>query len=112
MKNNLLYRIENNKVIPCKSDDSVAFEKKRYKELFEDSLEARNERYRQQRHKERCRDIESVYRDPKKCPFEMILQIGNSNDDMPFEEKADLSKGTILISLEKCIRDMEQISFR
>ena len=89
---NLLYRVENNKLIPCKSYDCIEFEKKRYSELFGDSLQARNERYIQQRHKERCRSIDDLYRDSKKCPFEMILQIGRASDDMTFEEKVELSK--------------------
>lgn len=89
---NILYRIENNKLKPCKSYDCIEFEKRRYKELFSDSLEAKNERYIKQRHKERCRDIEDLYRDPKKCPFEMILQIGKADDSLTFEEKAELSK--------------------
>lgn len=89
---NILYRIENNKLKPCKSYDCIEFEKKRYKELFGESLEAKNQRYIKQRHKERCRDIEDLYRDPKKCPFEMILQIGKADDSLTFEEKAELSK--------------------
>ena len=89
---NVLYRIENNKLKPCKSYDCIEFEKRRYKELFSDSLEAKNQRYIKQRHKERCRDIEDLYKDPKKCPFEMILQIGKSDDSLTFEEKAELSK--------------------
>ena len=91
-KNNLLYRVENNKMIPCKSYDSIVFEKKRYKELFGNSLEARNERYRKQRHSERCRTINDLYRDPKKCPFEMVLQIGKAGDGISDSEKAELSK--------------------
>ena len=89
---NILYRIENNKLKPCKSYDCIEFEKKRYKELFGESLEAKNQRYIKQRHKERCRDINALYHDPKKCPFEMILQIGKSDDSLTFEEKAELSK--------------------
>lgn len=89
---NILYRVENNKLKPCRSYDCIEFEKKRYKELFRESLEAKNQRYIKQRHKERCRDIESLYRDPKKCPFELVLQIGKSDDEMTFEEKAELSK--------------------
>lgn len=89
---NLLYRVENNKLIPSKSYDCIEFEKKRYSELFGDSLQARNERYIQQRHKERCRSIDDLYRDSKKCPFEMILQVGKASDDITYEEKAELSK--------------------
>ena len=89
---NILYRIENNKLKLCKSYDCIEFEKKRYKELFGESLEAKNQRYIKQRHKERCRDINALYHDPKKCPFEMILQIGKSDDSLTFEEKAELSK--------------------
>lgn len=91
-KNNLLYRVENNKMIPCKSYDSIVFEKKRYKELFGNSLETRNERYRKQRHSERCRTINDLYRDPKKCPFEMVLQIGKAGDGISDKEKSELSK--------------------
>lgn len=91
-KENLLFRVENGRMVRCDSYDAIAYEKKRYKELFEVSLEARNERYRQQRHKERCRDIDSLYRDPKKCPFEMILQVGKANDGISHEQRAELSK--------------------
>lgn len=91
-KNNLLYRVENNKVILCRSYDAIVFEKKRYKELFGASLEARNERYRKQRHQERCRTINDLYSDPKKCPFEMVLQIGKAGDGISDREKAELSK--------------------
>ena len=89
---NLLFRVENGRMVRCNSYDAISYEKQRYKELFGDSLEAKNERYRQQRHKERCRDIESLYRDSKKCPFEMILQVGKSDDGISHEQKAELSK--------------------
>ena len=101
---NLLYRIENNKLIRCESYDAIEFEKKRYKELFLESLEAKNERYRQQRHKERCRSIDDLYRDPKKCPFEMILQIGNAKDGMSQEEKAELSRNVNLEFIREMYR--------
>ena len=91
-KENLLFRVENGRMVRCDSYNAIEYEKRRYKELFEDSLEARNERYRQQRHKERCRDIESLYRDPKKCPFEIVLQVGKADDGMSREQKAELSK--------------------
>lgn len=91
-KKNLLFRVENGRMVRCDSYNAIEYEKRRYKELFEASLEARNERYRQQRHKERCRDIDSLYRDPKKCPFEMILQVGKANDGISHEQRAELSK--------------------
>ena len=50
-KENLLFRVENGRMVRCDSYNAIEYEKQRYKELFEDSLEARNERYRQQRHK-------------------------------------------------------------
>lgn len=91
-KENLLFRVENGRMVRCDSYNAIEYEKRRYKELFEVSLEARNERYRQQRHKERCRDIDSLYRDPKKCPFEIVLQVGKADDGMSREQKAELSK--------------------
>ena len=47
-----------------------------YEYYFGKGLEARNERYRKQRHAEKCRTIEDMRNDPKQCPEETIRQIG------------------------------------
>lgn len=55
-------------------------ELKYYKDTFTDSLLTINERYKKQRHPERCRSIENLYHNNKTCPEETILQIGRKDD--------------------------------
>lgn len=62
--------------------DARKHEMKRYKELYGEGLEARNERYTKTRHTERCRTIKDLYQDPKSAPMETIFQVGNSRDKM------------------------------
>ncbi len=62
--------------------DARKHEMKRYKELYGEGLEARNERYTKTRHTERCRTIKDLYQDPKSAPMETIFQVGNSRDNM------------------------------
>lgn len=52
-------------------------EKEFYRKRYLRGLEARNERYLKQGHKERCRTIEQMYMNAKTCPTETIFQIGN-----------------------------------
>ena len=47
-----------------------------YSYFYKDGLDAKNERYIQQRHPERCRDIKDILNDEKLAPFEMLFQIG------------------------------------
>ena len=57
-----------------------AFEKRErefYKEHFSDSLGAKNDRYRAEGHKERCKTITEVRRGERTAPTEIILQVGN-----------------------------------
>ena len=88
-------RAELNMYIQFKRDGSMSFikggsggfdakkhEMKRYKELYGEGLEAKNERYTKTRHTERCRTIKDLYQDPKTAPLETIFQIGNSKDKM------------------------------
>ena len=51
-----------------------------YRETFGVALDARNARYRAQRHPERCRTIEQVYTARKTRPEEVILQVGRTGD--------------------------------
>lgn len=66
--------------------NATKHEIKRYKELFGEGLEARNERYIQSRHKDRCQTIEQLYRNPKTAPLETLWQIGNSKSNMDRKE--------------------------
>lgn len=48
-----------------------------YEKRYSKGLEARNERYKRQGHKERCKTIEDLYKNDKTCPTETIFQIGD-----------------------------------
>lgn len=50
-----------------------------YKNRYSEGLNARNERYKKQGHKERCKTIEDLYKSDKTCPTETIFQIGDVN---------------------------------
>lgn len=67
--------------------NATKHEIKRYRELFGEGLEARNERYIKNRNKSRCQTIEQLYRNPKTAPLESLWQIGNSKTEgMPTHE--------------------------
>ena len=47
-----------------------------YYNKFIDSVDAQNERHIRSRHKERCRNIDGILKDPKTCPEETVYQLG------------------------------------
>ena len=51
-----------------------------YQERYGAALEAKNRRYRMQRHPERCRTMEQVYKSRQTRPEEVILQVGTMQD--------------------------------
>ncbi len=53
-----------------------------YKDFFGESLKMQNDRYKAQRHPERCRTMEQVLQTKNRQPVETILQIGDLNDDI------------------------------
>jgi len=53
-----------------------------YKNWFSESLKMTNDRYKAQRHPERCRTMEQVLQTKNRQPVETILQIGDLNDDI------------------------------
>ena len=72
---------DSGKFIPVEGGNG-AFEKRErefYAEHFKDGLEAKNERYRANGHKENCKSITAVRKSPKTAPMEMILQLENEN---------------------------------
>jgi len=50
-----------------------------YYNKFIDSVDAQNERHIRSRHKERCRDIDGILKDPKTCPEETVYQLGTKD---------------------------------
>ena len=59
-----------------------------YQDAFAEGLEARNKRYLEQRHPERCKSVESLLHGAKTRPEEEILAIGDRNDGVSPEEFA------------------------
>ena len=56
-----------------------------YHATFAQALDARNERYRKQRHPERCRTMEQVYTGRTTRPEEVILQVGRLGETIDRE---------------------------
>lgn len=63
--------------------DSRKHELERYRQLYGEGLEARNQRYRASGHRERVKTMSQVYRDPKTAPMETIFQLGNPGCRVP-----------------------------
>lgn len=58
-------------------------EKTFYEEHCRKYLDAVNQRYQEQRHPERVKDMDAYRRSPRTCPEEMILMIGHKGDSIP-----------------------------
>ena len=65
--------------------DIEAVERAYYKKAYSASQEAKNARYRAQRHPERCRSTDDLYTGKQTRPEEQILQIGSKDDQIPPE---------------------------
>lgn len=63
-----------------KSKDLQKHELIVYEKLFKKRLDAINERYRAQRHKERCKTLRQYYRSPQSCPDEYLIYIGDMDN--------------------------------
>ena len=73
--------------------DSRKHEMQRFKELYGKGIEERNERYRASGHKERCKTMAQIYKDPKTCPTEIIFQVGNSESETDKEKRTSVMVG-------------------
>ena len=56
--------------------DFTEHEKKYYEQHFKNALDKTNANYIKNRHQERCKTIDDIYKSTKTCPEELILQIG------------------------------------
>ena len=73
-------------------------EKKFYEQKFWKGLEAQNQRYIKNRHKEKVRTIDEYRSNPQTCPEETILQIGKSGDTVEpvsYTHLSTLSEGAL-----------------
>ncbi len=62
--------------------DAKAHELQLYEHYYGDGLEARNQRYISEGHRDRCQTMEELYSNPKTAPLETIFQVGSRQSVM------------------------------
>ena len=75
------------KVRRCGSFDAKAFELSRYEQLYGPGQAAKNARYIQDGHPERCKTIEDIYTSRRTAPMETIVQLGSRDTDIDPRER-------------------------
>ena len=75
------------RIIRCGSFDAKAFELERYEHLYGAGQRAKNERYNQDGHPERCKTIQDIYTSKRTAPMETIVQLGNRETDIDPQER-------------------------
>ena len=65
------------RVLRCGSFDAKEFELSRYEQLYGPSQEAKNARYIQDGHPERCKTVADIYASRRTAPLETIIQLGS-----------------------------------
>lgn len=74
-------------IIRCGSFDAKSFELERYEHLYGEGQRAKNERYTQDGHSERCKTIQDIYTSKRTAPMETIVQLGNRDTDIDPQER-------------------------
>lgn len=54
-----------------------------YQQKFSAMVERTNQKYIQQRHREKCRTVSDLYESVQTCPEETLMYIGNAKDGLP-----------------------------
>ena len=84
------------KIVRCGSFDAKAFELERYEHLYAEGQRAKNDRYTQDGHPERCKSIQDIYTSKRTAPMETILQLGSRETDIdPQDRKEKLMAATV-----------------
>ena len=73
----------------CGSFDAKAFELSRYEQLYGEGQRAKNARYIQDGHPERCKTVADIYASRRTAPLETILQIGSRDTDIDPKERQE-----------------------
>lgn len=103
-QNNLYHRYGTDKGWYKESFDAIEYETERYRELYQDGLDAKNQRYMKNGHKERCKTIEDVYRSQRTAPQETIWQLDNVKSKMNPHERTRIlveSANAVVNSLKR-----------
>ena len=77
----------------CGSFDAKEFELSRYEYLYAEGQEAKNARYIQDGHSERCKTVADIYASRRTAPLETILQIGSYDTDIDPQARKELLMG-------------------
>ncbi len=77
------------RVVRCGSFDAKAFELERYEFLYGEGQRAKNDRYTQDGHPERCKTVADVYSSRRTAPLETILQLGSRDTDIAPQERRE-----------------------
>lgn len=80
--NNLTWRVGHKEWVHGAGGDIEAAERAYYKKAYSAAQEARNARYKAQRHPERCRSTDDLYTGKLTRPEEQILQIGSKDEQV------------------------------
>ena len=73
----------------CGSFDAKAFELARYEHLYGEGQKAKNERYTQDGHPERCKTVADIYSSRRTAPLETIIQLGSRDTEIDPQERKD-----------------------
>ena len=85
----------------CGSFDAKAFELSRYEELYGPGQEAKNARYIQDGHPERCKTVADIYESRRTAPLETILQVGNRDTDIDPKAQKELLMGATVELIDR-----------
>ncbi|MEF2837916.1 MAG: hypothetical protein U0N82_09350 [Oscillospiraceae bacterium] len=75
------------RILRCGSFDAKDFELERYEHLYGEGQRAKNDRYIQDGHPERCKTIQDIYSSKRTAPMETIVQLGNRDTDIAPQER-------------------------
>jgi len=73
----------------CGSFDAKAFELARYEQLYGEGQQAKNARYIQDGHPERCKSVADIYGSRRTAPLETIIQLGSRETDIDPKERTE-----------------------
>ncbi len=87
INNRYAYWDEQGKVHNSPSFNAKEQEQKMYEHFFNEGIAARNQRYINNRHAERCKTVEDFLKDAKTAPFETIFQIDKKGSTVASPEQ-------------------------
>ena len=77
----------------CGSFDAKEFELSRYEQLYGAGQDAKNARYIQDGHPERCKTVADIYTSRRTAPLETIIQLGSRETDIDPQERKEKLMG-------------------